>query len=388
MEPAQHAKAVVCFPFVGDVLAGSHLSALELVRNLACTGFSPLVVLHKTEGPLADFLTREKIGFVPAPMADAPERKAPKDGTAIATVLRLLPSLIGFLRKYKVAVVHTNDGRAHVIWGLAAKLAGARLLWHHRGDPEAFGLRYVAPWLADRVVAVSKFASPRPGLLSAANKCRVIHSPFDLQTANQIDRAACRARLLAELDCPADTKLLGFVGSLVERKRPLLFVDAIDALSRVAPDEKYIGIFLGTAFNGLDELCKARAEKLGMSERIKLLGFRYPGDPWLAALDALLVPAVNEPLGRTLVEAMLLGTPVIATRSGGNPEAIRHNETGILVEPENPDAFAQAITTLFRHPEQFASIVTRAKADANARFGTARHVASVTQVYNELLQIQ
>jgi glycosyltransferase involved in cell wall biosynthesis len=388
MKIALHSKVVVCFPFVGDVVAGSHLSALGLIRNLAPTRFSPLVVLHHPDGPLADVLNREKINFLQAPMATAPDRRSPKDGAAIVTVLRLLPSLIRFLRRNKVAIVHTNDGRAHFIWGLAAKLAGASLLWHHRGDPDAFGLRYVAPWLADRVVAVSKFASPRPGLLSAAKKSTVIHSPFDLQTPNQINRAACRARLVAELDCPPETKLLGYVGSLVERKRPLLFVDSIGALSGSDPHGKYIGLFLGTPFNDLDELCKTRAEGLGISDKIKLLGFRYPGEPWLAALDALLVTAVNEPLGRTLVEAMLLGTPVIATRSGGNPEAIRDNETGILVDPDDPNAFAHAITALFQHPDQIASIVSQARADANARFGTARHVTAVTQVYDQLLRIQ
>lgn len=377
---------MVCFPFVGDVLAGSHISALGLVKNLPSTGFRPLVVLHKPEGPLAELLRREKIAFVTAPMADTPERMSPRNGAAVAAVLRLLPSLVRFLRKNKVAVVHTNDGRAHIIWGIAAKLAGAKLLWHHRGDPDSFGLRYLAPWLADRVVSVSKFAAPRPGLLSAARKCTVIHSPFDLEAPDQFNRADCRARLVAELQCPPETKLLGYVGSLVERKRPLLFVDTVAALSRHLPYEKYIGVLLGNSFSGLDELCRARAESLGVADKIRLLGFRYPGEPWMAALDALLVPAVNEPLGRTLVEAMLLGTPVIATRSGGNPEAIRHNETGILVEPEDPDAFARAITELFQHPGRIASMVARARADAHERFGAARHVTSVTRTYDSLLR--
>ncbi|QIG49935.1 glycosyltransferase family 4 protein [Nordella sp. HKS 07] len=388
MEDISHPKAVVCFPFVGDVLAGSHISALGLVKNLAPTGFQPLVVLHKPEGPLAELLTRENVTFVPAPMADTPERMSPRNGAAVASVLRLLPSLVRFLRNNKVAVVHTNDGRAHIIWGLAAKLAGAKLLWHHRGDPDSFGLRYLAPWLADSVVSVSKFASPRPGLLSAARKCTVIHSPFDLQMPDQFDRAACRERVLAELQCPPDTKLLGYVGSLVERKRPLLFVDTLAALSKHSPNEKFIGLLLGNSFNGLDELCRARAESLGVSDKIRLLGFRYPGEPWMAALDALLVPAVNEPLGRTLVEAMLLGTPVIATRSGGNPEAIRHNETGVLVEPEDPVAFARAIAELFQHPDRVTSMVGRARADAHERFGAARHVTSVTQTYDNLLRPQ
>jgi glycosyltransferase involved in cell wall biosynthesis len=67
---------------------------------------------------------------------------------------------------------------------------------------------------------------------------------------------------------------------------------------------------------------------------VKLMGYRSPGPFWIAACDQLVVPAVGEPFGRTLVEAMLVGTPVVAARSGGNMEALEGG-MGLLVEPDD-----------------------------------------------------
>ena len=84
------------------------------------------------------------------------------------------------------------------------------------------------------------------------------------------------------------------------------------------------------------------------------MGFRYPPEPWIAACDVLLVPAVEEPFGRSLIEAMLLGTPLIAADSGGNPEIIRHGETGYLVPPDDPDAFAERTLALLEDTDASA----------------------------------
>ena len=170
------------------------------------------------------------------------------------------------MKSRNVAIVHTNDGRTHLSWGLAARLAGSKHLWHHRNDASSFGLRRVAPWLSNRVVAVSKFASPRPGLFSAAGKCSVVHSPFDVNKMVGIERRGARSKVLAEIGCAPDTRLLGYVGTLVERKRPLVFVEAFAALKRMAPDVKLAGLFIGNSLNGLDDLARSRAEALGVDD--------------------------------------------------------------------------------------------------------------------------
>ncbi|MDX0375954.1 glycosyltransferase [Sinorhizobium meliloti] len=380
-------QAVVCFPFIGDLVGGSHMSSLGLIQNLPKSRFVPLVVLHQTDGPVADLFRREGIDFVAAPVLNRLERAAPRNGAAVVNVMRTLPALVPFLRANNASIVHTNDGRTHLIWGLAARVAGSKHLWHHRGDATSFGLRRVAPWLPNRLVAVSKFASPRPGLFSAAGKCSVVHSPFDVMKMDGFERVEARENVLAAIGCSPDTKLVGYVGTLVDRKRPILFVEAVAALKRLSPETKVAGLFFGNALNGLDDAARSRAEALGIADCIHFMGFRYPGEPWIAGLDALLVTAVNEPLGRTLVEAMLLATPVIAADSGGNPEVVENGKTGMLVRADDPDEFAKACLVLFSNAALREHIVETARKEVRARFSFERHVQAITSVYEELMGV-
>lgn len=378
-------KIKVCFPFIGDFVGGSHLSALGLIRNLDTTRIEPTIVLHETDGPLARLLRDEGVSFERAPVPNRIEL-SPKVGAAtIGRFLRTIPRLAGFIRRRGFDIVHTNDGRMHVTWGVAARLANTQVLWHHRGDPTSLGLRWVAPFVASHVASVSKFSSPPRGLISAASKASVVESPFDLAAASGIDRLACRETLAQEIECPPETRILGYVGFLMDRKRPLLFVEAIAALNKMNPGFPVAGVLLGEAMDRLDDAARARAAELGIADKIHLLGFRYPGLPWIAALDVLLVTAVDEPLGRTLVEAMLVGTPVIATSSGGNVEVIEQGRTGLLVPPEDAAAFARSAIELLTQPAYRDKITSSAADSVTVRFSIDRHVRSITAIYERLV---
>ena len=135
----------------------------------------------------------------------------------------------------------------------------------------------------------------------------------------------------------------------------------------------------------LDEAVSHRAAELGVSAHVHLMGFRSPVAPFMCAVDALLVPAINEPFGRTLIEAMLLGTPVIATNHGGNPEAICDGENGCLVAPENAEAFLQPLHRLLTDNAEWRRISEQARARALIQYGTRAHVSGITNIYKEMV---
>jgi len=372
---------VVCFPFVGDRLGGSSISALNLIRHIDRDRYRPLILMHDVDGPAAQLFKDEDLDVEPAPIGECATGTG--RGSDLQFALRRAGSLSRYLRARNVRIVHTNDGRMHATWAVPARLAGARLLWHHRGNPQAAGLRLLAPWVADRVVAVSKFASPRPGLISASHKCAVIHSPFATET-EPVDREQCRRAVLDEFGCPPETHVVGFVGNLVERKRPTVFVETIARMVARRPDLAIAAPLFGQPREQGARVAAA-IEGLGLRDRVRLMGFRYPPEPWIAACDVLLVPAVEEPFGRSLIEAMLLGTPLVAADSGGNPEIIRHGETGYLVPPDDPDAFARRTLDLLEDDAARARVAAHARQDAVARFGMQRHAQSIMQIYDDLL---
>ncbi|MCZ0960633.1 glycosyltransferase family 4 protein [Paracoccus benzoatiresistens] len=377
----------VLFPFVGDTFGGSHISALQLIDALDRDRVQPGILLHR-DGELAqrlrdsgrDFVLWQEGGIL-APRYSRDRQ----DVGPLGYVGRALPAMRRYLRKEAIDIVHTNDGRMHVTWAAPARLAGCRLVWHHRGDPTAFGVNRIAPLLADRILTVSRFAMPSRPLRDVSGRVEVVRSPFDLPSRTP-DRAASRAMLLSELGLPADTLILGWMGILNRRKRPDHFVRAVAAIA-ARLDRPVAGLIFGRPENPqdpLDRACRDLAESLGIADRIHLMGFRSPADRYLAGLDALLITALSEPFGRTLIEAMHVGTPVVATDHGGNPEAITDNRTGFLVDPGPPEAFADPVLRLARDPDLARTITSSARQDVRASYGVDTHVRRVSAIYHDI----
>ncbi|WP_435418768.1 glycosyltransferase family 4 protein [Parerythrobacter aurantius] len=377
------APTTVCYPLSGDSIGGSHHSLRGLVEDIDPARFRILIVPEVPDGKIAAFFA----GFEQIPDPARPESSfIPNEKfnpAKFASTFAGLPQRVAMLREQGVDIVHTNDGRSHATWALAARLAGAPLLWHHRGDPGAMGLRFLAPILASRVLTVSKFSLPTGGIFSAAHKAEVVFSPFD--TSLTADRVAARRQIIVAAALPENALILGYFGSFIDRKRPLLFVDAVKELRRHQARPVY-GLMFGEAEQPeMAQSLQTHIHRSGMGQTIRLMGYRTPGHEWIAGCDVLIVPATGEPLGRTLVEAMLVRTPVVATRSGGNPEALA-NDTGCLVDPESPEALASGVLKLLADPIETNRMIDRAEQSARERFSKKRHVASVTRVYEELTQ--
>lgn len=370
----------LCFPFSGDTVGGSHISVKGLLSGLDPQRYHPIVVTEVPGGRISQFFADQEqfddpgsCGlFVPG------EIFTPRK---FARTLRGVWPRVRFLRRQQIDIVHVNDGQTNANWALAARLAGAKLVWHHRGDPDARGLRFLAPLLADQVLAVSSFALPAPGRWSARKKASVVYSPFNADL--NIDRASARARLSNELRLTTDTLILGFFGAFLPRKRPLLFIDMIAELARTL-NQPVMGVMFGEAVvASADAALRSRISKQRVEDQVRLMGFRTPGPFWIAACDQLVVPAVREPFGRTLIEAMLVGTPIVAARSGGNIEALEGG-LGILVEPDDPVALAGECARLSRDPDGSATMVCRTQAEARRRFSEAAHSKRVSEVYERL----
>lgn len=380
----------VCFPFIGDEVGGSHMSALKLVRHLDRSTVDPLIALHMANGVLAEYIRSEGMQFVAAPevnILSPAARRGSQKASWMEYVFDTAPKLRGFLKRNRVEIVHTNDGQIHSTWAAPARLAGAKLLWHHRADPDARGVNLLAPLLASHIVTVSRFSRPQRPILPVSGRLSVVHSPFD-HPQSLPDRRQSYAAIMRELDCPPDTRFVGYFGGLIDRKRPVGFVDIVAAFRKRHPDIALIGLLFGETAPGgpaLDAAVKSRSIELGIPDAIRLMGFRRPIDQFMAGIDIMLVPAVSEPFGRTLIESMMLGTPVVATDHGGNPEAIVEGKTGFLVEPENPEAFVGPIHALLTDQDLWNRISTDARREALSRYSVETHVDSITRIYQTLV---
>lgn len=108
--------------------------------------------------------------------------------------------------------------------------------------------------------------------------------------------------------------------------------------------------------------------ELGLSDRVFLAGFLDNVAPLLKRADVVVVPSLAEPLGMTQIEALALGVPVLASRVGGIPETVAHEQTGLLVPPGDVDAWEAALRQALVQPERLRAMADRGRHDVRQRF--------------------
>jgi len=371
----------ICFPFIGNNVGGSHISTLLLVKNLDPEEVEPIIVLHE-EGQLSSYLRQQNLDYCPLHIRDyfVPPYRSARN---ILKLIRHTLRIASFLRHSKIDIVHANDARIHFGWTLATKLARAKLIWHQR--TATFGRSRVKLWCAlqaDKVICISRFtASTLPDrLLPLAD---IVADPFEV-CESTTSREQCRSILVNELGIAADTQIVGFFGNLVEQKRPQVFLRAAAGIA-THHDGQVAFVLFGAERSGSSLTLNNLAKELGIGEQVHFMGFRTPVEPWIAGCDVLVAPAVREGLGRSVIEAMLLGTPVVAADNGGHKEIVTNGETGYLVETDNADAFAAAVCRLLQDPALAANIAARAKSKALCDYSVEHHVSEMMNVFRESL---
>ncbi len=127
-------------------------------------------------------------------------------------------------------------------------------------------------------------------------------------------------------------------------------------------------------------------KRLGISKQVEFMGNRRDIPQLLSKADCLVLSTITqEAFGRVIIEAQAAGVPVVATRVGGVAEIIDHEKTGLLVQPKEIEAMADAVLRILNNPEFSAGLVVAAKKKIDARY-TLAHMADATiAVYKELM---
>lgn len=136
-----------------------------------------------------------------------------------------------------------------------------------------------------------------------------------------------------------------FVGRLDPDQKGLDVL--IRAMARLPRDPLLRLRLVGEDWGGA-ELMERLAQRLGVADRVAIVG-KLPRSELVrefAESDFLVLPSRFEPFGVVVLEAMAAGLPVIASRVGGIPEIVADGQTGLLVEPDNPDALAESLRLL------------------------------------------
>ena len=289
-------------------------------------------------------------------------------------------------RRYDV--ICANSQKALFVCALAATFSRRPLVWilHDIVTDPAFSAANRRASLAfarlfARLVAVNSEETGRAFIEAGgeADKVRIVYNGFDPAKARIYEPGAA-ARLRAELGL-GPQPLVGLFGRLSEWKGQHVFLDAIAAMEGVQ------AVIVGGALFG-QEAYEARireqASRLGLDGRVRFLGFRPDVPELMAAMDVVAhTSIVAEPFGRVVVEAMMCGRPVVATRGGGVTEIIRDGETGLLVPPGNASALAAAISRILSQPALAERLARKGRKDVSQRFSLEETCRSVSALLTE-----
>ena len=376
-----HGTPRILFPFVGDTVGGSHQSAALLISALYALNMQPLVLIHRY-GPLRKFFVDRSIQTLTFSSLPVWEKKSSTIGGLIYFIfvtLKLLPAL----KKLKVDLVHVNDGRMAISWSLATRIFRLPFVVHQRTLLSKSRLTEIALSRASVIVAISEHTR-RSLPNSFLPKIIIIQNPFNANIAADRHETRNETAKLFSLDPLAP--ILVFAANISYQKRPLVALGVMSILRKK-------GIKATLLVSGrFDDVAHAELQCFissnGLEESVRVLGYREDISKILAVSDLLLAPAVGEGHGRVLIESMLVGTPVIASNSGGHSEIIRHLYNGYLVTPDSADEMATGVTELLANEPLRKGISKRARTDAYSRFVSNKSTQEIAKLYLELIEKQ
>ena len=204
----------------------------------------------------------------------------------------------------------------------------------------------------------------------------------------QFEQPVVRTAVRTAFGLEADARIVAVVGRIMRRKGLDVFIRAMAQVVRQQPQAH--GLIIGgedSAESGLAAELQALTRQLGVADHIHFAGHRTDAPRLLLASDLLcFVPTLPEPFGRTLIEGMAAGLPVIGARSGAIPDIIVENETGLLVPPGDVDAQAQAIVQLLADPDQARALGAAGKRRAAAKYSIEQQIKQLTELYDSVIR--
>ncbi len=199
--------------------------------------------------------------------------------------------------------------------------------------------------------------------------------PIPAVRAHLAQRNAARA----ELGVPDGTVLIGTVANLRAQKA---YPDLLAAARHIS-DQGLPIAFVAVGQGPLEAELHRRHAELGLGDDFRFLGYREDAVRVMAACDLFVLSSHYEGFPVALMEALVLGLPVVATAVGGIADGVRDGIEGLLVPPARPDELAAAIAELASDHERRA-VMAKAAAERGRDFDISNAVARIESVYRDL----
>ena len=391
MKTSDTSKFNILYLDSGSGIGGGQRSLLLLLNLLDKDRFTPFVGCLG-DSPFATEVGKTEANVVPLALpaahnkTDQVRRFTFRDLLEDFRQLGVILQLHRMVKRYAIDLIHANSLSVALLGGIVARLNRIPILMHKRYATSYGILDRICERFLHRVILVSE--ATRWNFAPTA-KQTLIYNGVDLDAfqASAEEVETLRSELLPEA---SDASIVtGVVTRITPEKGIHFLVRAIADLKGKIDSKLLIvgGPYFQKDIDYMEEL-KQEVTDLGVEDTVIFTGFVSDTRVVTSLLDIVLVPSIiPEACPRTIIEAMAVGTPVIATPLGGSKELVT-SETGVLVPPEDASAIADAIATLATDRERLQAMGAASRNRAEQLFSSEKNTALTEDVYTELLAVR
>jgi glycosyltransferase involved in cell wall biosynthesis len=356
--------------------------------------FLPAVVLYESKDIVAGL--REKgvaVHILPplppepsgAGMRNLPARAWLRTHELARVVVPRARVLTRLFRRERPDLVYLANGVTTNLDGvMAAAICGLPVVCHEKGLRRLGPVeRFLSRWVDTIVGMTDEVTAHIRGKGAHARRFLTIYDGIDCDAFVSGGGGDVRR----EFGIPADAPVVGIVGHLQAWKGQLLVVDAVARARARCPELRCL--IVGGVHRLGEEYGRQVRERIaaeGLTRDVILTGARRDVPACMDAMDVVIHSSMRrEPFGRVMIEAMARGRPVIAPRFGGPREIVVDGETGLLVEPRDAGALADAIVALVTDGDRRRAMGVAARQRVDRVFDIRHHVRAMQDVFDEIL---
>ncbi len=299
-----------------------------------------------------------------------------------------------WLSRNRCAIIHTHTSKAGFLGRLSAWFLKVPVIIH---TPHGHVFHsYFSPWKerfflmlerqaakqSDRLIALTERDRIEHNELGVGDLKKWLTIPSGIDTKKFQTPSRPRKLILSSLGIESDRKLVGFVGRLAPVKGARYLVEALPQIIEEVPETHCLIVGDGEEKRGLQQ----KVKELGLEERVTFTGHQSDPADLMSLFDVLVVPSLNEGMGRVIVEGGLLGKAVIGTKVGGIPDIIQDGETGLLIERRNSSEIAHGVMRLLKDFALSKRLGERLRKKVLAGFTEEIMIEKIHRLYQEALK--
>lgn len=352
------------------VIGGVEVRAAKLLPALRDRGYEFVVVTGQSSPELAPQGTFQGIPIYRFPFGQI--------GQNLNLLMKIQQQILKLTRTFAPNLIHRNGVGVDNFFALtAAKAVSVPFLVTLINDLRTQSMSQdtlhgnllkTADWV--NTVSQAALTQLRQLLPDVIPRSSVIHNGID-------------GKVFVREPSPTDYPRLLCLGRLHYQKGVDIALRAFAAVLRHNPQTRLIVAGDGPERTSLQR----QTEQLGLAQSVEFLGWIAPEQVprIIGSANMLVIPSRWEGLPNTVLQAAMMERPVIGTRVGGLPEIVEHQQTGLLVEPEDVEALAAAIVSLLKCPQRSLQLGQAARAKVEREFSWHRYVDAYDALYRKLI---